>query len=164
MLEDLPTTLGRGSQGFRLTAWLPVCFRTSSLSSEELLAAPWAWWQSVTATLGTQAHGPITGRHQSSRPGRSERFPESNTQTLGESSPVPPGLDKTGRCSPGARGSHLFCHVKGPSHKMRPRRDGTQRWVHSACPWGCKLNHCVFLSFFCESTSESLQVLKICEI
>lgn len=136
MFEDLPTTLGSGSQGFCLIAWFPVCFRTSSLSSEELLSSQ---WQSFTTTLATQAHGPITGRHQSPKPGQSEHFPESNTHTWVKAVLLVPGLDKMGWGSPGASDSHLYCHLRGPSHKMRPRGDGTQRWVHSACPWGSKV-------------------------
>lgn len=115
---------GQWQPGFLSHSTIPRLLSDQLPSSEELLSSPsWAQWQSFTTTLATQAHGPITGRHQSPKPGQSEHFPESNTHTWVKAVLLVPGLDKNGTGSPGASDSHL-CHLRRPSHRMRPRGDG----------------------------------------
>ena len=167
MFEDLPTTLGSGSQGFCLIAWFPVCFRTSSLSSEELLSSPHE---------PSGRASPLLLRHRIMVPSQGAISPPSQAnQNISlkvilrhwvKAVLLVPDLDKMGWCSPRANDSHLFCHVKRtkPQNEAKKRQNSKMSSQCLSLGLWSSVNYCVFSSFFCEFTCGSLQVLKICEI
>lgn len=139
MFEDLPTTLGSGSQGFCLIAWFPVCFRTSSLSSEELLSSPHE---------PSGRASPLLLQRRLMVPSQGAISPPSQaSQNISLKVILTHGWKQSCWCQVWIKWdgavlelvTAIFCHLRRPSHRMRPRGDGTQRWVHSACPWGSKV-------------------------